>query len=400
MIASASAIVADQEQDADWDGMICFANDWYADPLSKKHLMLRFARKRRILWINSVNNRRPRMASKDLRRVFQKFGEFRRGLSQVHDRIWVLTPLYIPFHGNPAIRNLNRRLLGVQIRRALVKLGIKRAVTYTFAPTSADVVGTLSEKTIVYHCVDEFSAFSDAGAQVGERERELLRKADVVLCSAAGLYESKKAYNRHTYLVPHGVDYEFFRKATDPETCVAEELDALPKPILGFTGLLADWVDLPLLAELAKLRPEWSIVLIGRSDVHLKLFDGLKNVHLLGHRPYNRLPEFLRGFDIALLPFVNNSLTVNANPLKLREYLAAGLPVIASPIPEVIRYVSQVALASTADDYVREIEKILSKGEAGPSTLRSARMASESWDAKAAEIESLLRNVGATANRG
>jgi glycosyltransferase involved in cell wall biosynthesis len=395
--AGTGAFGDDQEHDADWDGMICFANDWYADPLSKKHLMLRFARNRRILWVNSVNNRRPRMASKDFRRVFQKLAEFRQGLVQVQEGIWVLTPLYIPFHGNPVIRELNRKLLGVQIRHALVKLQIRRAITYTFAPTSADVVGSLGEDAIVYHCVDEFSAFSDAGAEVAERERELLGKADVVLCSAAGLYERKKGHNPHTYLVTHGVDYEFFRKSTCADTPIAQELQSLPKPILGFTGLLADWVDLTLLAELAKRRPEWSIVLIGRSDVDLRVFDGLGNVHLLGHRPYDRLPEFLRGFDVALLPFVNNELTVNANPLKLREYLAAGLPVIASPIPEVARYASLVALANTAEEYEREINAVLKKGESGPSAARSARMASESWDAKVIEIEELLRKANASA---
>ena len=399
MTATTSVPKDGQEQDPDWDGMICFANDWYADPLSKKHLMLRFALKRPILWINSVNNRRPRMASKDIRRVFQKLGEFRRGLSQVHDGIWVLTPLYIPFHGNPAVRDLNRKLLGAQIRHALVKLHIRRAVTYTFAPTSADVVGTLGEATVVYHCVDEFSAFSDAGAEVAERERELLRKADIVLCSAAGLYERKKSFNPQTHLVTHGVDYEFFRKATSADTPVAQELRSLPKPILGFTGLLADWVDLPLLAELAERRPAWSIVLIGRSDVDLKIFDGLKNVHLLGHRPYNRLPEFLRGFDIALLPFVNNELTVNANPLKLREYLAAGLPVVASPIPEVARYASLVALGSTAEEYESEIENVLAHGGSGPSAARSLKMASESWEAKATEIEDLLLKTKRLASR-
>jgi glycosyltransferase involved in cell wall biosynthesis len=388
-----------QKQDANWDGMICFANDWYADPLSKKHLMLRFARNRRILWVNSVNNRRPQMATKDFRRVFEKLAGFRKGLVQVQEGIWVLTPLYIPFHGNSVVREINRRLLGAQIRRALAQLQIQRAVTYTFAPTSADVVGTLGEDSIVYHCVDEFAAFSDAGAEVAQRERELLGKADVVLCSAAGLYDSKKGHNPHTYLVTHGVDYEFFRQATSADTPVAEELRALPKPVLGFTGLLADWVDLALLAELAKRRPEWSIVLIGRSDVDLKIFDGLSNVHLLGHRPYNRLPEYLRGFDIALLPFVSNELTVNANPLKLREYLAAGLPVIATPIPEVVRYASLVALASTAEEYEREIDAILQRGESGPSRPRSAKMASESWDAKVIEIEEILRRVNISADQ-
>src|SRR5579884_369809 len=198
--------------------MICFANDWSADPLSKKHLMLRFARRRRILWINSVNNRRPQLARKDMKRVFEKLAGFREGLKQVHDSIWVLNPLYVPFHGHPAIRALNRRLLGLQIRRALSRLNIHQPITYTFAPTSADVAGTLGEKKIVYHCVDEFAAFSDAGSEVAARERELLNKSDIVLCSAAALFDRKKDFNPNTFLITHGVDYEFFRKAVDPAT--------------------------------------------------------------------------------------------------------------------------------------------------------------------------------------
>jgi glycosyltransferase involved in cell wall biosynthesis len=370
--------------------MICFANDWSADPLSKKHLMLRFARRRRVLWINSVNNRRPQLARKDMKRIFEKLAGFREGLKQVHDSIWVLNPLYVPFHGHAAVRALNRRLLGMQIRRALSRLDIKHPITYTFAPTSADVAGTLGEKKIVYHCVDEFAAFSDAGSEVAARERELLKKSDVVLCSASALFDRKKGYNPNTFLITHGVDYDFFRKTFDPATAVAEELRALRKPILGFTGLLADWVDLALVAELAKRHPEWSIVLIGRADTDLSMLAGLENVHLLGHRPYNRLPEYLRGFDIALLPFVNNELTVNANPLKLREYMAAGLPVVASPIPEVARYAGQVSLASTADEYEHQISRLLASGDVGPSAARSAAMACESWDAKVREIEDLL----------
>jgi len=375
----------------EFDGMVCFANDWYADPLSKKHLMLRFAKNHKILWINSVNNRRPRLAGKDARRVLQKLIEFRQGLKQVHDGIWVLTPLYVPFHGQSAVRALNRKLLGLQIRQALRRLGIERAITYTFAPTSADVAGTLGEKKIVYHCVDEFSAFSDAGDEVAQRERELVTKADIVICSAGTLFENKRRLNKNIHLVTHGVDYEFFRKAADGSLPVAEELTKLPKPILGFTGLLADWVDIPLIAELARRRPEWSIILIGRSDVSLDAFEGLSNIHLLGHRPYECLPQYLRGFDIALLPFVNNELTVNTNPLKLREYLSAGLPVVASPIPEVARYRNIVSLASTSGEFEVQVDRILAAGEGGPSIKRSAAMANESWDAKVKEIEELLR---------
>jgi len=373
--------------------ILCFANDWAADPLSKKHVMLRLAQRHRVLWINSINNRRPRLARKDVGRILQKLRDFMRGLARVEERIWVLTPLYIPFHGNPVARYLNRHLLGWQIRRTLRQLRFGCPITYTFSPSSADAVGTLGEKYIVYHCVDEYSAFSDAAGEIRDRERDLLAKADLVLVCSSPLLESKKQHNPRTYLVTHGVDYDHFRCAAEASTPVAKELSNLPRPILGFHGLVADWVDLRLLGELAHLRPEWSIVLVGRVETDLSPVQGLPNVHVLGHRPYQRLPEYLRGFDVALLPFVSNELTLNANPLKLREYLAAGLPVVAAPLPEVARMVRPdgwVSLAATPQAYAQQIAAWVERGGIGPSRERSAAMAAESWDCKVAEIEQFL----------
>jgi glycosyltransferase involved in cell wall biosynthesis len=370
--------------------IVCFANDWSGDPLSKKHIMLRLARKHRILWVNSINNRRPQFAKKDFRRVIEKLSSFRRGLVQVEDQIWVLSPIFVPFHGNPAIRAFNRWFLGAQIRQALRKLRFCDPVTYSFVPTSADVVGSLGEKAIVYHCVDEYSAFSDASSEIREREAELLRKSNLVIVSASDLFKTKEPLNPNTHLVTHGVDYDHFRKAADADTPVPEELQRLPKPILGFHGLIADWVDLPLLAELAKLRPEWSIVLVGRADTDISVLKGLPNVHFLGHRPYARLPEFLRGFDVALLPFMVNELTLAANPLKLREYLAAGLPVVAAPLPEIAKFEGLVKLGSNARDYATHIEEFIAAKRTGPSRERSDQVARESWDAKVEEIENLL----------
>ena len=373
--------------------IVCFANDWSGDPLSKKHIMVRLAQKHRILWVNSINNRRPRLARKDMGRVWQKLTGFKRGLRQMQDHIWVLTPLYIPFHGHRFTRALNRWLLGSQIRQTLRRLGFGRPITYTFVPSSADVVGTLGEVQVVYHCVDEYGAFSDAAGEIRERERELLAKSDLVLACSLPLVESKRELNRNTHLLPHGVDYNHFRRATEPGP-VAPELASLPRPILGFHGLIADWVDVKLVAEVARLRPEWTILLLGRADTDVSALERLANVHLLGHRPYERLPEYLRGFDVAILPFVSNELTFNANPLKLREYLAAGLPVVAAPLPEVVRIATDpggwVFLASTPEEYVSHVSRLIERGSVGPSPERSAKMATESWDCKVAEIEAFL----------
>lgn len=370
--------------------IICFANDWASDPLSKKQVMLRLARNHRILWVNSINNRRPRLAQKDFGRVFVKLRDFTRGLKQPGERIWVLAPIYIPFHSHPLLRALNQRLLRWQIQRVSQRLRFNSPITYTFIPASAPVVGTLGERQIVYHCVDEYGAFSDAAPEIPMLERELMAKAHLVLVCSSPLLEQKRKHNRNTYLMTHGVDYHHFRKAADESTHVAAELCGLPKPILGFHGLVADWVDLRLVGDLARLRPEWSIVLVGRTDGNVSPLRGVKNVHLLGQRPYERLPEYLRGFDVAILPFVMNELTKNSNPLKLREYLAAGLPVVATPIPEVIRLNGLVSVASTAEEYARITESFLERGIQGPSLRRSEEMAGEDWDCKVAGIERIL----------
>jgi len=371
--------------------ILCFANDWAGDPLSKKQVMLRLAQRNRILWVNSLHNRKPRFATKDARRVMQKLREFVKGTKRVHANIWHITPLYLPFLKYGWIRRLNGFLLRSQLRHAMRRLKFGEIVTWTFSPTSADVVGTLGEELVIYHCVDEYSSFSDAAFQEVEvAEQLLLKKADLVLASSTPLLEKKRPFNTCTYLALHGVDYQHFHKAVEASTHVAGELQGLPRPILGFHGLLADWVDLRLIVEIARKRSDWSIVLVGRADTELSMFQNVSNVILVGHRSYSQLPTYLKGFDVALLPFVQNELTRNANPLKLREYLAAGLPVVATPLPEVIRFDGAVSLAATADEYIRKIEEILALGLAGPSSERSNGVIHESWDVKVAEMEELV----------
>jgi glycosyltransferase involved in cell wall biosynthesis len=371
--------------------ILCFANDWAADPLSKKQVMLRLAHRNRILWVNSLHNRKPRFAKKDVRRVMQKLREFVRGTNPVHANIWQITPLYLPSLKYGWIRRLNRFLLRSQILYAMRRVKFRKIVTWTFSPTSADVVGTLGEELIIYHCVDEYSSFSDAAFQEVEvAEQLLLKKADLVLASSTPLVEKKRPFNACTYLALHGVDYQHFHQAVEESTHVAGELQGLPRPILGFHGLLADWVDLQLIVEIARKRSDWSIVLVGRADTDLTMFQKLSNVIVVGHRSYSQLPTYLKGFDVALLPFVQNELTRNANPLKLREYLAAGLPVVATPLPEVIRFDGAVSLAATADEYIRKIEEILALGLAGPSPERSNGVIHESWEVKVAEMEELV----------
>ena len=171
-----------------------------------------------------------------------------------------------------------------------------------------------------------------------ELERQLIRKADLVIVSSEKLRATKSAYNPGTVLVRHGVALDHFREALLPGTRVPDDIAALPRPILGYFGLMAeDWIDIDLMAHVARHFSSGSMVLLGKvtTDLSPALRHHPSNVHVLGRKPFADLPSYCKGFDVAINPFPLNEVTLNSNPLKVREYLAAGLPVVSTRIPEV-----------------------------------------------------------------
>jgi glycosyltransferase involved in cell wall biosynthesis len=374
--------------------IICFSGDWDGDPLSKKHIMLRLAKRNRVLWVNSIGNRTPTASARDFKRVVKKVREFLGGCREVAPNLHVYAPLAVPFHGNRMARALNKRFMAWHLRRTYRKLGFRNPITWSFIPSSADVAGALGERLVIYHCVDEFSEFTGTDKRaIRNMERRLMQKADAVITSSAPLLEDKRRYNPNAYLVTHGVEVEHFRKACDPATVVPEEIAHLPKPVIGFYGLIADWVDLPLIRRLALARPEWSYVLIGKADTELDVLQGLPNVHILGRREYTDLPAYCKGFDVAILPFVDNALTRAANPLKLREYLAAGLPVVTTDLPETRRLQDWLHFGRTDADYLAAITGILASHRSGPQRALSLAMDRESWDEKVLEMSRIVERL-------
>jgi glycosyltransferase involved in cell wall biosynthesis len=376
--------------------IVCFANDWSGDPLSKKHVMRRLARRNRVLWVNSLGNRSPRATARDLRRIFDKLQRFAGGLYEVEENIFVVSPLAVPSYRSPLMRRVNEMVVGASVRTAMRRLAFRRPLVYTFVPASVWVADQLGAEHLVYHCVDEYSAFAGAGEEIRSLEAELLQRSDLVIACSEPLRAAKAQLNRNTVLVRHGVEHAHFARALAEETPIPADVQALPRPIFGFYGLVAEWVDLEAMRQIAAAYPHGSVVIVG--DINhadragLAALHGQPNVHLLGRRPYERLPGYCKAFDVALLPFVKNELTVSANPLKLREYLAAGLPVVATDIPEARALAGRgVLLADGPQSFVAQVGEALRVR--GPSRDRSQEMARESWDDKVAEIEERLLSL-------
>jgi len=371
--------------------LLCFSHDWSGDPLSKTHLMRILARDNRVLWVNSIGYRAPTASKADVSRAFKKLKAATNALSEPEKNIFVLNPLAIPIYGRPRIRELNKSLLRFQVKRAMRTLGFKNPINFVFNPAAAVIAGALDEEQLIYYCVDEYTAFSGvASRSLAEMEEQLMRKSDLVIVSADRLFQSKARINSNTVLIRHGVDFNHFRKTLDPDTMVPEEIRNLPRPVIGFFGLIADWVDLELIAAVAKRFPDGSVVMVGKSTTDTKVLEQEPNIHLLGRRTYESLPGYCKGFDVALMPFRINELTLNANPLKVREYLAAGLPVVSTAIPEV-EVLGLCRIGTDRESFVREVEIALR--EPGPSGERSERVRSESWDARVDELRGYLSQL-------
>jgi glycosyltransferase involved in cell wall biosynthesis len=374
--------------------LLCFSHDWSGDPLSKTHLMRLLARDNRVLWVNSIGYRAPTASRADMSRAFKKLAAALRPLRNPEPSLYVLSPLAVPAYGSPLVRRFNQWLLRMQVRRAMRQLRFRRPLNWVFNPAASLIAGRLGEEMVIYYCVDEYTAFAGVPtAALTRMERELIDRADLVIVSAERLYQSKSALHPRTVLVRHGVDFDHFRKALDAETQVPDEIARLPRPVLGYFGLMApDWVDLGLLVKVAKHFSSGSLVLLGKATMDLTPLTTLPNVHWLGRKPYEELPAFSKGFDVALIPFPLNEVTLNANPLKAREYLAAGLPVVSTKIPEV-EVLGLCRIGGDADGFVREIEEALK--EPGPSRQRSEAMRGQSWQARLDEVRGHLAALAA-----
>ncbi|MGI8640124.1 MAG: glycosyltransferase [Pyrinomonadaceae bacterium] len=373
--------------------ILCFSHDWTGDPLSKTHIARVLSKDNRILWINSIGYRTPTASTKDVKRALNKMKAFTEPIREVEPNIFVLNPLAIPIYNNESVKAVNTKWLQMQVKKGMRKLGFKNPFNLVFHPPSGVAAGKLGEKEIVYYCVDEYSAFTGVSAEAMlNYEKSLIDKSDFVIVSAERLYETKSKLHSKTFLIRHGVDFSHFQKALNANTKIPDEIANLPRPIIGFHGLLADWVDFELIKKTAEYFKSGSVVLIGKiavdAEQKVKILNDVKNIHFLGRKLYSDLPNYCKGFDVALNPFAISELTLAANPLKVREYLAAGLPVISTDIPEVA-ILEHCRIGQNHEDFIRQIEEALKNPR--PQKAISDSVQNESWEARVDELREIIK---------
>jgi glycosyltransferase involved in cell wall biosynthesis len=375
--------------------IVTFANDWTADPTSKHHIMRRFSRTNDVLWVESAGMRTPKLSSAyDRKRLLTKAKAIVRESRQVLDRLHVMTPPAIPYPKSLLAQQANSHLYRFTITRELRRLGFDRApLLCSFLPNCAPYIRRIPRAFTMYYCVDKWSAFEGFDPRTMERgEAELCRVSDLVIASADDLAERCRKYSRNVRYVPHGVDYEHFAAALQPGA-LPDALASIPEPRIGFFGLIHEWVDTELIGRLADVLP-YSFVVIGSAKTDLGDLKRRPNVFVLGRKPYAELPQYSRGFHAAIVPFRMTDLTLSVNPIKLREYAAAGLPVVSSPLPEVRKCADIAVCADTFDEWVDALREAVTRGgDPAARKAQSARVAHEDWSFRCRDIAAFVNGT-------
>lgn len=361
--------------------LICFSHlRWNFVFQRPNHLMSHCARERRVFFVEE-----PEFDSAEAHSV----------VNEVQPNLFVVTPRLPSGLGEEQVATEQRRLLF----DLLVSQRIDAPLLWFYTPMALAFASAVPSSLVIYDCMDELSAFHGAPARLRELERELFSRANLVFTGGASLYRAKRELHPDVHLFPSSVDVAHFSEA---RLALAEPVDQanIPRPRLGFFGVIDERMDLHLIDRLAEARADWQIVMVGPV---LKI-DGTRlprrpNIHYTGQKSYAELPRYLAGWDVALMPFALNAATRFISPTKTLEYLAGGKPVVSTPINDVVSPYAEQGLVrvARADDFAGAVEAALGEGMDADKAAKVAEfLARTSWENTWTRMSSLIEMKLAT----
>ncbi len=358
--------------------LIVFGEDWGHHPSSTQHLIKRLAADWQVLWVNSIGMRRPRLNRADLCRIWKK-GKAMLLPAQTPVKgagapFPVMQPRAIPWPGNPVAGWANGHLLARSINRMVGGQKTSRPLLWTSLPNAVDVLGHVNERAVIYYAGDDFGALAGVDhAPILEAESKLAKRADLIIAASqqiADRFDPDK-----TKIMHHGIDDTFLKPVK------TRPADLPSGPVAGFFGRLSDWIETDLLFDLSQRMPDWTFVFIGDVRTDIRRLKMQNNVRFLGTKRHQDLPAYAQSWDVSLIPFRDTPQIRACNPLKLREYLACGRPVVTTDFPALDGYRDHVSIARTAADFEAAMRAALPASCV--SEARQKLVAGETWDARA-----------------
>ncbi len=366
---------------------VVFSDDWGAHPSSCQHLFRVIAQQHPVLWVNTLGMRNPTLTLSDLRKGWGKVaGMLRTPATGCHARVdpphlQVIRPLMLPFSNVAGVRSLNRGSVVRSVRKASTQMRLRGPVVVATVPNACDYAARLGASRIVYYCVDDFGSWP--GLQhdlVRSMEVELIASSDALVATSQHLFRKLAAAGKPLHLLTHGVDLDLF---AEQSTIEHECLAGIPRPRAGYVGLFDERSDQRMLASLAARMPDFSFVITGPVVTDVTRLRQCSNVHFTGPVAYSRLPSLFRGLDVLLIPYEVNELSAAISPLKLKEYLATGKPVVSTPIAEALLQAEHIRIAASMEEWELALRSALSIDTKLRREAMLRALASESWVEKA-----------------
>lgn len=379
--------------------IICFAGEdwWYHHQHSKNHIMRRLARAgNRVIFVNSISMGLPSLGSPDLfSKIKRKLRSYAKPVRVTEEGLIVVSPPLLPFYSNRAARTINRWLLVAQIKLLMIAFDMRDPIVWIAIPTAREVVGRIGERALIYQVSDKYDAnqmdHATSSSVIAEMHSDLLARADLVYYSGRKLFEEERArlpeIAGKARLLEQAADYDHFASATARDWTQPADIADVPRPRLGYFGAIDPWlIDQELIRYVNRKRPDWHWVLIGLRASPLDI-ESLTNVHYLGARPYSSMPVYAAAFDVCVLPWVTDNEFVNyGSPIKVREYLATGKPVVITPIYEYESLDGILRVSRGYDDFIAKVEDALSNDSESRRDARQQAVKESTWDVRAEEV--------------
>lgn len=320
---------------------------------------------------------------------------WRKGIRKTVEGINIVSlPPVFPFaNKNRAINKMNQKIIGKALKKGIPSNGVVTRYLYTFLPNAVDLLQDFRFDKVIYDCVDDHGSFTGLinPDVVGQMEKELMNESYVCFATAQQLLDDRKTWCDNFHLIQNGAELEHFSIVQEKELPIPSDMKQINGPVVGFIGGISDWIDLDIVYQTAKLRGDIQFIFVGPADTNISKFDGMKNVHFLGSKDYEKLPNYIQYFNICLIPFKINKLTKSVNPIKMHEYLAAGKPIISTPLPEVLKYKDVINIVNNPQEFSQTIDSILATEQTKEIIIKRQKIAEmNSWDARWKKALSLI----------
>tara|TARA_R110002020_G_scaffold85914_1_gene211597 strand:+ start:23831 stop:24952 length:1122 start_codon:yes stop_codon:yes gene_type:complete len=333
--------------------------------------------------------------------VYQRPQHILSRLSRYYNIIVIEEPIAIDGNGNYELENISTSLTIVRpkvesiahIQHVLKELNLQSIdIVWFYSAAFVELIPYINANTMIYDCMDELSQFKGASQQLRVQEEFLIKKADLVFTGGKSLYETKSKLSPNVYCFPSSVDVAHFKQSSTYSK-ISLDLAAIPKPIVGYIGVIDERLNLNLIHETALALPKISFIMIGPLA---KIDEGdlprAHNIHYLGMKSYDDLPFYLKHIDISMMPFALNEATEFISPTKTLEYMAAGKPIISTPIKDVTRDYSQVIeIVTNAYEFSQAIIKISSSEIKINKSAYESILKQTSWDATTKKMLQLMK---------